>query len=152
MCIHACVCISDSRLSLKLKQKSVHPPSQLYLFMPSASQHPHACKHTTHPVRVTQTHQKKQAPRWGLVTRDFVLIIPCRSEESPLITRFLAQREVIVYHILCTIFIYTPPFNSFLLQDINNLVRFSSHFFGSLQHRPRSNMLAHTLKKWPKSL
>lgn len=104
VCIHACVCISDSRLSLKLKQKSVHPPSQLYLFMPSASQHPHACKHTTHPVRVTQTHQKKQAPRWGLVTRDFVLIIPCRSEESPLITRFLAQREVIVYHILCAIF------------------------------------------------
>lgn len=53
VCIHACVSISDSRLSLKLKQKSVHPPSQLYLFTPSAPQHPHACKHTNPH---TQTH------------------------------------------------------------------------------------------------
>lgn len=38
--------ISDSRLSLKLKQKSTHPPSQLYLFMPSSPQRPHAGKQT----------------------------------------------------------------------------------------------------------
>lgn len=72
---------------------------------------------------------------------DFVLIIPGRNEESPLATRFLVQREVMVYHILCAIFIYTtwsiPPFSSFLFQDI-------SHFFGSLQHRPHSHVLVYS--------
>lgn len=51
------VCISDSRLSLKLKQKSTRPPSCLYLFMPSAAQHPHARKHTNPPALChTNTH------------------------------------------------------------------------------------------------
>lgn len=51
---YSCECVWERRLSLKLKQKSVRPPSQLYLFMPSAPQHPQACKHTTHPLCVAQ--------------------------------------------------------------------------------------------------
>lgn len=67
-CIRACVRISDSRLSPKLKQKSTHPPSQLYLFMPSSPQRPHACKQTqpTHSASHSRTLIKeKQAARWG---------------------------------------------------------------------------------------
>ena len=65
VCIHACVCISDSRLSLKLKQKRAHPPSQLYLFMPSATQCPRACKHTNHPHCVTHTLIRSGKPPGG---------------------------------------------------------------------------------------
>lgn len=57
---------SDGRLSLKLKQGGAHPPSQLYLFMPSSPQRPRACKHSNPPasrhtlVRVSEKKKKKK--------------------------------------------------------------------------------------------
>lgn len=65
--IRARVRISDSRLSLKLKQKSTHPPSQLYLFMPSSPQRPHAGKQTqpTHSASHAAVHLLRKSKRPG---------------------------------------------------------------------------------------